>query len=100
MRLPDDIGLEGMVVLLYIEITIQLKGVGMADIQYVTDESGTPVAVQIPIQDWELIKAELRPYDADSETAAILEDKELYVSVIRGGAQAKRWEGKPLSEIS
>ena len=86
--------------LLYIEITIQLKGVGMADIQYVTDESGTPVAVQIPIQDWELIKAELRPYDADSETTAILEDKELYVSVMRGGAQAKRWEGKPLSEIS
>ena len=72
----------------------------MADIQYVTDESGTPVAVQSPVQDWEGIKAELRPYDADSETAAILEDKKLYVSVIRGGAQAKRREGKPLSEIS
>jgi len=83
-----------------IDITIQLKGVGMADIQYVTDESGTPVAVQIPIQDWELIKAELRPYDADSETAAILEDKELYVSFMRGGVQAKRREGNPLSEIS
>ncbi len=53
-----------MVVLLYIEITIQLKGVGMADIQYVTDESRTPLVVQIPIRDWELIKAELRPYDA------------------------------------
>ena len=36
----------------------------MTDIQYVTDESETPVTVQIPIQDWELIKAELRPYDA------------------------------------
>jgi len=100
MRLPDDIRLERTVVLLYIEIPIQLKNVGMVDIQYVTDESGTPVAVQIPIHDWERIKAELRPYDADSETAAILEDKELYVSVIRGGAQAKRREGKPLSEIS
>ena len=72
----------------------------MANVQYVTDESGTPVAVQIPIQDWELIKAELHPYDGDSETAAILADEELYTSVMRGVAQAKRREGKPLSEIS
>ena len=56
--------------------------------------------MQSSVQDWELIKAELRPYDADSETSTILEDKELYVSVIRGGAQANRREGKPLSEIS
>ncbi len=56
--------------------------------------------MQIPIQDWELIKAELRPYDADSETAAIIEDKDIYASVMRGGVQAKRREGKPLSEIS
>jgi hypothetical protein len=96
----DDIRLEVTAPLLYIDNTIQLRGVGMADIQYVTDESGTPVAMQIPIQDWELIKAELHPYDADSETAAILEDKELYVSVMRGGTQAKRREGKTLSEIS
>jgi len=96
----DDTRLEVTTLLLYIDITIQLKGVGMADIQYVTDESGTPVAVQIPIRDWELIKAGLYPYDSDLETAAILEDKELYVSVMRGGAQAKRREGNPLSEIS
>jgi len=32
LRLPDDIRLERTVVLLYIEITIQLKNVGMVDI--------------------------------------------------------------------
>ena len=42
----------------------------MSNVQYVTDESGTPIAVQIPIQDWKLIKAELEPYDGDSETAS------------------------------
>jgi hypothetical protein len=97
--LTDDNGLEGTALLLYIEITIQLRDVDVEDTQYVTDENEIPVAVQISIQDWELIKAGLHPCDSDPETAAILEDKKLYVSVMRGGAQAKRREGKPLSEI-
>ena len=33
-------------------------GENMTSVQYVTDESGTPVAVQISIQDWKLIKAD------------------------------------------
>jgi len=71
----------------------------MSGVHYVTDESGIPVAVQIPIQDWKLIKAELEPYDGDSETAEILADAELLASVTRGRDQAKRRVGKPLSEV-
>lgn len=72
----------------------------MPNVQYVTDESGTPVAVQIPIQDWKLIKAELEPYDGDSETAAILADTELLASVMRGKKQVKQRQGRPLSKVS
>jgi len=72
----------------------------VASVQYVTDENGTPVAVQIPIQDWKLIKAELKPYDGDSETAEILADAELLASVMRGREQLTLRKGKPLSEIS
>ena len=44
------------------------------DIQYVTDNEGKHIAVQIPIEQWEAIKAELESYDGDSETAAIMAD--------------------------
>ena len=72
----------------------------MQNIQYVTDESGIPVAVQIPIHDWKLIKAELESYDGDSETAEILADAEFLSSFVRGKEQASQRKGKPLSEIS
>ena len=72
----------------------------MPNVQYVTDESGATVAVQIPIQDWKLIKAELEPYDGDTETAEILADAEFLASVIQGGKQVKQRKGKPLSEVS
>ncbi len=72
----------------------------MPNVQYVTDESGATVAVQIPIQDWKLIKAELEPYDGDTETAEILADAEFLASVIRGREQVKQRKGKPLSEVS
>jgi hypothetical protein len=70
------------------------------NIQYVTDESGIPVAVQIPIHDWKLIKAELESYDGDSETAEIVADTEFLASFMRGKDQARQREGKPLSEVS
>jgi len=72
----------------------------MVNIQYVTDESGTAVAVQISIQDWNLIKAELAPYDEGTETTEILADTEFLASVMRGREQVKLRKGKPLSEIS
>lgn len=72
----------------------------MPNVQYITDESGTPVAVQIPIQDWKLMMAELKPYDSDSETAEILADAELLADVIRGRKQVKQRQGKPLAEVA
>lgn len=72
----------------------------MSNVQYVTDESGTPVAVQIPIQDWQLIKAELESYDGDLETTEILADSEFLASVMRGREQSIRRQGKPLSEVT
>ncbi len=72
----------------------------MTNVQYVTDEKGTPVAIQIPIQDWKLILADLEPYDGDSETAKILADAELFASMMRGKGQVKQRQGKPLSEVA
>lgn len=72
----------------------------MANIQYVTDESGTPIAVQIPIRDWKLIKAELEPYDGETETVEILADSEFLDSIMRGREQVRRRAGKPLTEVS
>ena len=72
----------------------------MAGVQYVTDEIGTPIAVQIPIQDWKMIKAELEPYDGEIETAEILADSEFLASITRGREQIKKRLGKPLSEVS
>jgi len=72
----------------------------MTNVQYVTDEKGTPVAIQIPIQDWKLILADLEPYDGDSETAKILADAELLASMMRGKGQVKQRQGKPLSEVA
>ena len=72
----------------------------MTNVQYVTDEKGTPVAIQIPIQDWKLILADLEPYDGDSETAQILADAELLASMMRGKGQVKQRQGKPLSEVA
>ena len=72
----------------------------MPNIQYVIDENGATVAVQIPIQEWKLIKAELEQYDSDFETAEILADAEFLASVIRGGEQVKQRKGKSLSDVS
>ena len=72
----------------------------MTNVQYVTDEKGTPVAIQIPIQDWKLILADLESYDGDSETAQILADAELLASMMRGKGQVKQRQGKPLSEVA
>jgi len=75
-------------------------GENMTSVQYVTDESGTPVAVQISIQDWKLIKAELEPYDGETEMAELLADSEFLDSITKGREQVKRRLGKPLSEVS
>ena len=72
----------------------------MASVQYVTDESGTPIAVQIPIKDWKLIKAELEPYNGEIETVEILADSEFLASLMRGREQIKQRLGKPLSGVS
>ena len=72
----------------------------MGNVQYVTDENGIPIAVQISIQDWKLIKAELETYDGETETSAILADSAFLTSVKRGRNQARKREGKLLSEVS
>ena len=72
----------------------------MTSVQYVVDESGSPVAVQISIADWKLIKAELEFHGGETETAEILADSELMASIMRGRKQKKERIGKPLSEIS
>jgi len=71
----------------------------MMDIQYVTDDKGNRVAVQIPLDQWEIIRAEIESYDADSETAEILADPGLMESIRRGRQQAKRRVGRHIREI-
>ena len=69
------------------------------NIQYVTDEKGNRVAVQIPLDQWEIIKAELESYDADNETTEIMSDPGLLESINRGRVQAKRKIGRRIEEI-
>jgi len=69
------------------------------NIQYLTDDKGNRVAVQIPLAQWEIIKAELESYDADDEIAEIIADSGLMESIKRGRAQAKRRIGRRIEEI-
>jgi len=69
------------------------------NIQYVTDDKGNRVAVQIPLDQWEAIKAELESYDADDETADIMADSGLMESIGRGRDQARRKIGRRIEEI-
>ena len=60
---------------------------------------GKRIAVQIPIEQWETIKAELGSYDGDSETAEIMVDAGLMESIERGREQAKHRTGRRIEEI-
>jgi hypothetical protein len=71
----------------------------MTSVQYVTDDRGNPVAVQISIKDWKSIKAELEYYDGETEMFEILADSEFLDSIMRGREQARQRIGKPMSEI-
>ncbi len=69
------------------------------DIQYVTDNEGKRIAVQIPLDQWERIKAELESYDGEIETAEIMADNEFMKSIERGKDQARRRIGRRIEEI-
>ena len=69
------------------------------NIQYVTDDKGNRIAVQIPLDQWEIIKAELETYDSGTETAEIMSDATLVDSIQRGREQAKRRIGRRVEEI-
>jgi hypothetical protein len=69
------------------------------DIQYVTDNEGRRIAVQIPLDQWEIIKAELESYNGDVETAEIMADAEFMKSIERGRDQAKKRIGRRIEEI-
>jgi hypothetical protein len=64
------------------------------NVQYVTDDKGHRIAVQIPLDQWEIIKAELESYDAAGETAEIRADPGLMESIKRGREQARRKIGR------
>ncbi|HYA42449.1 MAG TPA: hypothetical protein VEF34_14170 [Syntrophobacteraceae bacterium] len=64
------------------------------NIQYVVDNEGKPVAVQIPIAQWEAIKAELETYDSAGETMEIMADAEFLESIVRGREQASQRLGR------
>lgn len=69
------------------------------NIQYVTDEKGKPIAVQIPLDQWEIIKAELNSWDGEGETAEILADSSLMESIARGRQQASQKIGRRIDEM-
>ena len=63
------------------------------------DNEGKRIAVQIPIKQWEAIKAELESYDGNIETAEIMADAGLMESIEKGRDQAKRRTGQRIEEI-
>lgn len=70
------------------------------DIHYVTDDRGNRIAVQIPLAQWEIIKAELAVYDSASEMAEIMADPDLVETIQRGRELARRKLGRRAEEIS
>jgi hypothetical protein len=70
------------------------------NIQYVTNTEGDRVAIQIPLEQWEIIKAELGLYNGDDETAEIMADVDLMQSIKTGREQARRGGGRRLEEIN
>ncbi len=74
--------------LMELKIATERKAVTM-NIQYVIDNEGKHIAVQIPIEQWEAIRAELESYDGEGETAEIMADAEFMESIERGKDQAK-----------
>jgi hypothetical protein len=73
--------------------------VDMGKIQYVTDEGGQRIAVQIPLDQWALIKAELGFYGSEEETTEILMDERLMNAIRKGKEQAEQGKGRFLSEV-
>jgi len=69
------------------------------NIQYVTDEKGKPIAVQIPLDQWEIIKAELDSCDGEADTAEIMADSNLMESISIGRQQARRKIGRRIEEM-
>jgi hypothetical protein len=69
------------------------------EIHYVTDDKGNPIAVQIPLDQWETIKAELDSWDGEIETAEIMADPSLVNSIKRGREQAHSKIGRNIREI-
>lgn len=69
------------------------------NVQYVTDEKGNRVAVVIPLDQWEIIKAEIESYDGEMEAAEIMAEPGLMDSIHRGRNQAKRRNGRRIEEI-
>jgi hypothetical protein len=72
----------------------------MMDIQYVTDDRGNRIAVQLPLAQWEIIKAELEVYDSASEMAEIMDDPDLVETIRRGRELARRKLGRRAEEIN
>lgn len=69
------------------------------DIRYVTDDRGNCIAVQIPLDQWEAIKADIESYDTDSETVEIMADPWFMESIRRGREQARQKIGRRIEEI-
>ena len=72
----------------------------MMDIQYLTDDRGNRIAVQIPLAQWEIIEAELEVYDSASEMDEIMADPDLIETIRRGRELARRKLGRRAEEIS
>lgn len=68
-------------------------------IHYVTDDKGNPIAVQIPLDQWEIIKAELDSWDGEHESAEIMGDPNLLDSIKKGREHARRMIGRNIREI-
>ncbi len=69
------------------------------NIQYVVDDKGNRIAVQIPMDQWKIIKAELESYDSEDETTEILADSDIMESIERGREQVKSRVGRRIEEI-
>ncbi len=64
-----------------------------------TENEGKRIAVQIPLEQWEVIKAVLGSSDDQAETLEIVEDIPFMESIEKRRDQAKRKVGRRIEEI-
>ena len=69
------------------------------DIHYVSDSSGNPQAVQLPIEDWNKVMSKLKKYEHALQIKSDLQEAFLQVAELRKKKTGKKTFSQFLNEL-